>query len=75
MLVLKLRGHCAYFGISGNRRSLSSVCYWVLMFWKKWLGRRSRHARVNTAYMVRLSRAFPIPSPAQLCPCRRVVNP
>jgi RNA-directed DNA polymerase len=75
MLVLKLRGHCAYFGISGNRRSLSSVCYWVLMFWKKWLGRRSRQARVNTAYMVRLARAFPIPSPAQLCPCRRVVNP
>lgn len=75
LLVAKLRGHCAYFGISGNSIALSSVCYWVLVFWQKWLGRRSHHARVNTAYMRRLARTFPIPTPAQLLPSRRVANP
>jgi RNA-directed DNA polymerase len=75
LLVSKLRGHCAYFGIRGNSSALSSVCYWVLVLWQKWLGRRSHHARVNTMYMVRLTRTFPIPSPAQLCPSRLVANP
>jgi group II intron reverse transcriptase/maturase len=39
-LSAKLRGHYAYYGISGNARALSSFRYWVVMRWRYWLSRR-----------------------------------
>lgn len=41
-LSLKLRGHYAYYGISGNSGALARFRKEVARIWKKWLGRRSR---------------------------------
>ena len=41
-LCRKLRGHYAYYGITGNSRSITSVRHKVLHIWYKWLNRRSR---------------------------------
>ena len=38
----KIRGHCGYYGITGNSRSLSRYRYWLVRLWRKWLGRRNR---------------------------------
>ncbi len=45
MLVRKLRGHCAYFGITGNSQALNSFRRELIRSWKKWLGRRSNSRR------------------------------
>ena len=37
MLVSKLRGHCAYYGITGNASSLSTCSFHVVHIWQKWL--------------------------------------
>ena len=41
MLVWKLRGHCAYFGLRGNASSLTAFGFHVVHIWQKWLNRRS----------------------------------
>jgi len=41
-LVLKLRGHCAYYGIMGNSESLARFRHEVVRSWQKWLNRRSQ---------------------------------
>jgi hypothetical protein len=37
----KLRGHYAYYGLTGNGRSMSSFRHHVERLWRKWLRRRS----------------------------------
>ena len=37
----KLRGHYAYYGMTGNARSLASYRHHVERIWRKWLRRRS----------------------------------
>ena len=37
----KLRGHYAYYGMTGNGRSMSSFRHHVERIWRKWLRRRS----------------------------------
>ena len=39
-LVAKMRGHYAYFGITGNFRRLSWYAHRVRRIWRKWLSRR-----------------------------------
>jgi hypothetical protein len=41
-LCRKLREHYAYYGITGNSRSITNVRHKVLHIWYKWLNRRSR---------------------------------
>jgi RNA-directed DNA polymerase len=41
MLGHKLRGHYAYYGITGNHRSLDHYRWWAERIWRKWLSRRS----------------------------------
>src|SRR5258707_340665 len=36
-----LKGHYAYFGISGNYERLATLQYQVARIWRKWLSRRS----------------------------------
>ena len=36
----KLRGHCAYYGITGNSSSLSAFRWRVHRIWRYWLSRR-----------------------------------
>lgn len=43
----KLRGHYAYFGISGNLAALKRLRYVVECIWIKWLKRRSQRCRLD----------------------------
>jgi group II intron reverse transcriptase/maturase len=63
MLRAKLRGHDAYYGITGNSRALSLLRHWVRRDWYKWLCRRSHAARRDWDWMERLLRVFPLPPP------------
>lgn len=58
-----LRGHFAYFGITGNFERLASLHEQALRCWRKWLARRSNHSPVTwVAYQQVLVR-FPLPRP------------
>jgi RNA-directed DNA polymerase len=46
-LVLKLRGHYGYYGITGNMRSLRQFHRGVRRRWWKWLSRRSQRSRIS----------------------------
>ncbi len=58
----KLRGHDAYFGITGNRAALSALRDWVRKIWSKWLTRRSWKSRWNWRRMQQLLKLFPLPT-------------
>ena len=61
MLNAKLRGHDAYYGITGNGRMLSVLRYWVARDWCKWLRRRSRAAsKKDWDWMIRLLEVYPL---------------
>ncbi|MBI3067106.1 MAG: group II intron reverse transcriptase/maturase, partial [Deltaproteobacteria bacterium] len=47
MLSLKLRGHFAYYGITGNFRSLTWFRFEVVRCWRKWLNRRNRERSLD----------------------------
>ena len=63
MLRLKLWGHYAYYGITGNARSLQTFRYQVARVWRYWLCRRSHKARVPWDVFIRLLRKYPLPAP------------
>jgi hypothetical protein len=73
----KIRGHCAYYGITGNADALASYHHWVKRIWRKWLDRRSHKARMNWARFGRLLERQPLPKPltvhSALSPQRRHV--
>lgn len=57
----KQRGHYAYYGITGNWRSL--VAY-LRAAEREWLGRRSTRSRVSwEAMLAKLNQAYPLPQP------------
>ena len=64
-LTAKLRGHFAYYGITGNIASLGSFRYHVRRAWHKWLSRRSDKARIPWERFGELERRYPLP-PARL---------
>jgi hypothetical protein len=57
----KLRGHNAYYGITGNQLPLSRFRYETLRVWRKWLNRRSQRARMTWERFARLSARYPLP--------------
>jgi hypothetical protein len=59
----KLRGHYAYFGITGNARALQSVHEGVKRAWFKWLKRRSNHSRLTWPKMLIVLQRYPLPRP------------
>lgn len=61
VLSRKLRGHNAYYGITGNARALSRFRHEVRRLWRKWLNRRSRATRLNWAAFARLAKRYPLP--------------
>jgi RNA-directed DNA polymerase len=69
----KLRGHFAYFGITGNSFALSRFRAAVIHIWKKWLARRRRRGFLSWAVFARLLRRYALP-PARAVHsvCRRV---
>lgn len=59
----KLRGHYAYFGITGNYPALHALYQEVKRIWRKWLGRRSNDGYVTWAKMDALLKRLPLPLP------------
>jgi len=59
----KLRGHYAYYGITGNSQSLGLFHRWTTRIWRKWLDRRSDKARVGWDRFNSWLRRFPLPTP------------
>ena len=56
----KLRGHYAYYGITGNSAALTRFRYEVEIRWKKWLTRRNRERVLNWTPFRQLLQHFPL---------------
>ena len=56
-----IRGHCNYYGQTGNGKRLAQFLYEVACLWRKWLSRRSRNSRINWERMTALLRQHPLP--------------
>jgi RNA-directed DNA polymerase len=61
ILVKKLRGHDAYYGISGNLLMLKRLRHEVKRVWWFWLSRRSQRARMTWERFHRLLKRYPLP--------------
>jgi RNA-directed DNA polymerase len=59
-LVAKMRGHYAYYGITGNIRRISWYANQVQRIWQKWLSRRG--SRFPWDRYIDLLRRFPLPA-------------
>ncbi len=61
----KLRGHYAYYGITGNAERLGYFHPAVIRLWRKWLARRSQRGRVLWCWerFKRLLDRYPLPRP------------
>jgi group II intron reverse transcriptase/maturase len=57
----KLRGHYAYYGITGNQPALSRLRHETQRVWRKWLDRRSQRARMTWERFWRVSARYPLP--------------
>jgi RNA-directed DNA polymerase len=60
-LVQALRGHYAYFGITGNSSALARFLYEVRRVWRKWLDRRSGRGTMPWDRFERLVARYPLP--------------
>jgi len=58
----KLRGHCAYYGITGNSSSLSAFRRQVHRIWRYWLSRRNRERSLTWDCFNRLLKRYPLPA-------------
>jgi RNA-directed DNA polymerase len=59
----KLRGHFAYYGITGNGEALRRFRDAVALLWRKWLMRRKRHGFIPWDQFQRLLAQYPLPPP------------
>jgi len=55
-----LRGHYAYYGLTGNGRRLAAYRYEVVRVWRKWLNRRSQRAHMTWARFFRVLERYPL---------------
>jgi hypothetical protein len=62
-LVMKMSGHYAYYGISGNIRRLRRYTYEVDRICHKWLQRRDRRRRFLWDRFRALLKRHPLPAP------------
>ena len=56
-----IRGHCNYYGLTGNGKRLSQFRYETACIWRRWLSRRSRKSRINWERMQALLKQYPLP--------------
>jgi hypothetical protein len=61
-LTAMMRGHYAYYGISGNFRRISWYAYQVERIWQKWLSRRDRGSRLHLSRFTALLKRHPLPA-------------
>jgi group II intron reverse transcriptase/maturase len=74
-LARKLRGHCAYYGVTGNGQRLWAYREQVLRIWRKWLSRRSQRGMRWESYQ-RLMKRHPLPAAIVVhSVARRAANP
>jgi len=59
----KLRGHYAYYGITGNHPALSRFYRASEAVWRKWLNRRSHRGQMTWERFWRLKKRYPLPPP------------
>ena len=57
----KLRGHFAYYGITGNSNALSAFRTAVVRCWRYWLDRRNRERLLDWDLFNRLLERYPLP--------------
>jgi hypothetical protein len=57
----KLQGHYAYYGVTGNYRSLRGFWQGVKRSWRYWLGRRRRDGAMSWDEFDRLAVRYPLP--------------
>jgi RNA-directed DNA polymerase len=74
MLVLKLRGHYGYYGITGNSERLQNFRHWTRLAWFKWLGRRSQKATLSWERFEAITSRYPLP-PARIVHSAFVARP
>jgi RNA-directed DNA polymerase len=67
----KLRGHYAYYGITGNAVCLSRFHHEVVGVWRKWLGRRKRGGPPPWEQFMAMLRRYPLPAAVSLHPVYR----
>jgi RNA-directed DNA polymerase len=65
-LCQKLRGHFAYYGITGNSVALSRFRWFVTGIWRKWLSRRRRRGTIPWDQYYRLLGRYPLPPPVAI---------
>jgi group II intron reverse transcriptase/maturase len=58
----KLRGHYAYYGITGNGLAIQRFREAVVRIWKKWLARRRRRGFLSWDTFARLLKRFRLPA-------------
>lgn len=66
VLSQKLRGHYAYYGITGNSPAVSRFLWFATRIWKRGLDRRSQRGYLPWEAFRRLLRRYPLP--AACCP-------
>jgi RNA-directed DNA polymerase len=57
-----IRGHMAYYGITGNSRRLSWFHHQVERIWMKWLSRRGRHSKMRWVRFRAMLSRYPLPA-------------
>jgi len=58
-----MRGHYAYYGVSGNSRRLGWFACQVVKIWRKWLSRRGRNGRIPWNRFRDFLKSYPLPQP------------
>jgi hypothetical protein len=72
----KLRGHFAYYGITGNSEGLRRFRDAVKRTWRNWLSRRTRGSPLSWDLFRRLLERYPLPPALAVhSVCRPVANP
>ena len=61
-LTAMMRGHYAYYGITGNSRRISWYACQVARIWQKWLSRRDRGSRLHWRRFTALLKRHPLPA-------------
>jgi RNA-directed DNA polymerase len=61
-LTAMMRGHYAYYGITGNFRRISWYARQVATIWRKWLSRRDRRSRLPKSRFSALLQRHPLPA-------------
>jgi len=75
-LTRKLRGHYAYYGITGNANALSRFLWLTERAWRYWLNTRSQRARMPWERFKRVLHCYPLPPPRVVhSVCRCAANP